>query len=224
MNWHNTINYQQVHVAFERPAFGRDHAGIIARNEYRERKSSAEQLFCTCTMKSLLVSRSRNSSGGVLIRAKAPLLAVQVVVDFFAEWCGPCKVLAPKLDELSKKTPGVVFLKVDVDHQEVSASPPSLLMSPLALEGGSQSTGLLCWQHPVLRKFSVAIAFHVCVCFLWLAQSVLRSHFKSCNCKEMRDLLLRAMILGTLHSLSMMPSTQVPEFLCSELTAGLLFS
>lgn len=54
------------------------------------------------------------------------LLALQVVVDFFAEWCGPCKVLAPKLDAMSKETSEVVFLKVDVDHNEVGPllSPP----------------------------------------------------------------------------------------------------
>ena len=47
---------------------------------------------------------------------------VQVVVDFFAEWCGPCKVLAPKLDELSKQYSDIVFLKVDVDSLEVQLS------------------------------------------------------------------------------------------------------
>lgn len=49
---------------------------------------------------------------------------MQVVVDFFAEWCGPCKVLGPKLDELSQKSPEVIFVKVDVDKLQASILQP----------------------------------------------------------------------------------------------------
>ena len=41
-----------------------------------------------------------------------------VVVDFHATWCGPCKMIAPHLEEMSKSMDDVVFLKVDVDECE----------------------------------------------------------------------------------------------------------
>ncbi|MDE6931826.1 MAG: thioredoxin [Oscillospiraceae bacterium] len=40
-----------------------------------------------------------------------------VLVDFFAEWCGPCRMLSPVMQELSVKYEGKVkFVKLNVDH------------------------------------------------------------------------------------------------------------
>ena len=46
-----------------------------------------------------------------------------VVVDFHADWCGPCKVLSPILDELDSEIEDVEFVKINVDnYPELSGS------------------------------------------------------------------------------------------------------
>ena len=53
-----------------------------------------------------------------------------VVIDFFATWCGPCKMISPVLEEMEAQMSNVKFLKVDVDeaedvavHYQISAMP-----------------------------------------------------------------------------------------------------
>lgn len=60
------------------------------------------------------------------------------IIDFWAEWCGPCKMVAPVLEELSKEYEGKINIyKVNTENeQELSAafgiqSIPSLLFIPL---------------------------------------------------------------------------------------------
>lgn len=46
----------------------------------------------------------------------------EVLVDFFATWCGPCKMLHPVLETVSEKLDGkVVVAQVDIDQQQALA-------------------------------------------------------------------------------------------------------
>lgn len=53
------------------------------------------------------------------------------LVDFWAEWCAPCKLAAPVLDELSNEYKGkVMFAKVDVDQNPQSQGKYTILSIP----------------------------------------------------------------------------------------------
>ncbi|MEG0026969.1 MAG: thioredoxin [Raoultibacter sp.] len=54
-----------------------------------------------------------------------------VLVDFFATWCGPCKMLAPTLDEVAQAVEGKAKIyKVDVDQSPDIASRYSVMSVP----------------------------------------------------------------------------------------------
>jgi thioredoxin 1 len=57
-----------------------------------------------------------------------------VLVDFWAEWCGPCKMIAPLLDELADEYDGKVKIgKVNIDEQQALATQYGIRAIPTLL-------------------------------------------------------------------------------------------
>ncbi len=67
------------------------------------------------------------------------------IIDFYADWCGPCKMVAPVLEELSTEFPNIDFYSVDTEDQAEIAQAfnirniPAILFIPLT---GTPSMGV----------------------------------------------------------------------------------
>ena len=70
------------------------------------------------------------------------------IIDFYADWCGPCKMVEPILEELSDENPDIIIYKVDTQvEQELSAvfqirSIPSILFIPIGKQPMMQAGAL----------------------------------------------------------------------------------
>ena len=68
------------------------------------------------------------SNGGQRIDLKQVLVSGKItVVDFYADWCGPCKRMGPQLEQMARSDPDVVLCKVNIVN----------------------------WKKPVVKQFSI---------------------------------------------------------------------
>lgn len=70
-----------------------------------------------------------------------------VLLDFWADWCGPCRMLSPIVDEIAQEHPEVKVCKVNVDEQPELASSFEVMSIPslFVIKGGkivNRSTGV----------------------------------------------------------------------------------
>lgn len=65
-----------------------------------------------------MIKLSKDNFDEVVLKNKKPVL-----IDFYADWCGPCKMLGPVIEELSKTTDkDVIIGKLNVDNEPEIAS------------------------------------------------------------------------------------------------------
>lgn len=70
-----------------------------------------------------------------------------IIVDFWAEWCGPCKRLSPIVEQLSTENTDIKFCKVNIDEQPDLASRFHIMSIPT----------LIAFQNGQIHKTSVGL-------------------------------------------------------------------
>ena len=82
---------------------------------------AADRPKCGKCAKPMLLDRPLHLTDETFARTIAET-EVPVLVDFYADWCGPCKMMAPSIDELAREKQGVALVaKLDTDRAQRSA-------------------------------------------------------------------------------------------------------
>ncbi|MDQ8038899.1 MAG: thioredoxin TrxA [Rickettsiella sp.] len=101
---------------------------------------------------SSIITLSDASFKEVVLESKLPVL-----VDFWAEWCGPCKMIAPILEELAKDYDGKLKIcKLNVDENPTNPAKYNVRGIPTLIffkDGNAKSTKVGALSKPLLKSF-----------------------------------------------------------------------
>ena len=61
-----------------------------------------------------------------------------VLLDFYADWCGPCRMIAPMIEEIANENPQYLIAKINVDHDPALAQQFGIVSIPtlIVMKGG----------------------------------------------------------------------------------------
>lgn len=72
-----------------------------------------------------VINVNKNNFKEEVIESKKPVL-----LDFWATWCGPCRMVGPIVEEIAKERPDIKVCKVNIDEQDELASAFSIMSIP----------------------------------------------------------------------------------------------
>ncbi len=87
-----------------------------------------------------VIKLSENNFSSEILNAKGVAL-----VDFYADWCGPCKMVSPIVDEIAEENPDIVVGKVNVDEASALAMQYGVVSIPtlIAFKGGKEAERII---------------------------------------------------------------------------------
>ena len=111
---------------------------LVSCNSKSEQNANEAAAGDEAVKSEMPVANSEDEGQTEWIKQTTIMSSKPMVIDFFATWCGPCKELAPILDELEQKHKGdVIFQRIDVDKEpelaqefNVEAIPMLLFVTP----------------------------------------------------------------------------------------------
>ncbi len=90
---------------------GRVKLGISRQSDTQIKRTGEKQMLTATKQESNVHHADDTNFKQVVLKSDVPVL-----VDFYADWCGPCRMIAPVLEELARETTDAKIVKVNVDQ------------------------------------------------------------------------------------------------------------
>jgi thioredoxin 1 len=94
-----------------RSSTGGANIGISSQSDTQIKRTGEKQMLTATKQESKVHHADDTNFGQVVLKSDVPVL-----VDFYADWCGPCRMIAPVLEELARETTDAKIVKVNVDQ------------------------------------------------------------------------------------------------------------